>query len=127
VAPNDLWCADFKGEFKLGNGRYCFPLTVSDHASRFLLLCEALDSTREDPANIDLLDAELQVAQTECDDIDQAIAQIGAADPEAKADFLEITERRQGSLITRPAFMARRWWWRIGGFPQARPALAAVR
>jgi transposase InsO family protein len=49
-APNDLWCADFKGEFKLGNGRYCFPLTVSDHASRFLLLCEALDSTREDPA-----------------------------------------------------------------------------
>jgi hypothetical protein len=46
-------------------------------------------------ANIDLLDAELQVAQTECDDIDQAIAQIGAADPEAKADFLELTERRQ--------------------------------
>ena len=48
-APNDLWCADFKGEFKLGNGRYCYPLTVTDHASRFLLLCEALDSTREDP------------------------------------------------------------------------------
>ena len=43
--PNDLWCADFKGEFKLGNGRYCYPLTVTDH-----LLCEALDSTREDPA-----------------------------------------------------------------------------
>jgi transposase InsO family protein len=48
--PNDLWCADFKGEFKLGNGRYCYPLTVTDHASRYLLLCEALDSTREDPA-----------------------------------------------------------------------------
>lgn len=48
--PNDLWCADFKGEFKLGNGRYCYPLTVTDHASRFLLLCEALDSTREDAA-----------------------------------------------------------------------------
>jgi len=50
AAPNDLWCADFKGEFKLGNGRYCYPLTVTDQASRFLLLCEALDSTREDPA-----------------------------------------------------------------------------
>ena len=50
VAPNDLWCVDFKGEFKLGNGRYCYPLTVTDQASRFLLLCEALDSTREDPA-----------------------------------------------------------------------------
>ena len=48
AAPNDLWCADFKGEFKLGNGQYCYPLTVTDHASRFLLLCEALESTRED-------------------------------------------------------------------------------
>src|SRR5512134_1818206 len=49
-APNDLWCADFKGEFKLGNGQYCYPLTVTDHASRFLLMCEALESTREDTA-----------------------------------------------------------------------------
>jgi transposase len=32
VAANDLWCADFKGEFKLGNGRYCYPLTVTDQA-----------------------------------------------------------------------------------------------
>ena len=50
TVPNELWCADFKGEFKLGNGRYCYPLTVTDHASRFLRLCEALDSTREEPA-----------------------------------------------------------------------------
>ena len=50
ATPNELWCADFKGEFKLGNGRYCYPLTVTDHASRFLLLCEALNSTREDTA-----------------------------------------------------------------------------
>ena len=47
AAPNDLWCVDFKGEFKLGNQRYCYPLTVTDHASRYLLLCEALDSVRE--------------------------------------------------------------------------------
>ena len=50
MAPNDLWCADFKGEFKLGNGQYCYPLTVTDHASRFSLLCEAVESTREDTA-----------------------------------------------------------------------------
>jgi len=50
LSPNDLWCADFKGEFKLGNAHYCYPLTVTDHASRFLLLCEALESTREDTA-----------------------------------------------------------------------------
>jgi transposase InsO family protein len=48
VAPNDLWCADFKGEFKLGNGRYCYPLTVTDQASRMLLACEALETTKED-------------------------------------------------------------------------------
>ncbi len=46
LAPNDLWCADFKGEFKLGNGPYCYPLTVTDHASRFLL---HVRSARVDP------------------------------------------------------------------------------
>ena len=49
-APNDLWCVDFKGEFKLGNGRYCYPLTASDHASRLILVCEALESTKQVPA-----------------------------------------------------------------------------
>jgi transposase InsO family protein len=49
ATPNTLWCVDFKGEFKLGNGRYCYPLTVTDHASRYLLLCEAFESTREVP------------------------------------------------------------------------------
>lgn len=47
--PNDLWCADFKGEFKLGNRHYCYPLTISDHASRYLLMCEAFDTTKEKP------------------------------------------------------------------------------
>ena len=49
IAPNQLWCADFKGEFKLGNRRYCYPLTVTDQVSRYLLLVEALESTRQDP------------------------------------------------------------------------------
>ena len=49
LSPNDLWCTDFKGEFKLGTGRYCYPLTVTDQASRFLLACEALESTKEAP------------------------------------------------------------------------------
>lgn len=49
TSPNDLWCVDFKGEFKTGNGRYCYPLTVSDQASRYLLMCEALESTKEGP------------------------------------------------------------------------------
>ena len=45
--PNDLWCADYKGEFKLGNRQYCYPLTVTDHASRTILMCQALQSTKE--------------------------------------------------------------------------------
>ena len=49
AAPNELWCADFKGEFKLGNRRYCYPLTVTDQATRYLLACEALESTKEVP------------------------------------------------------------------------------
>lgn len=47
--PNDLWCTDFKGEFKTGDGRYCYPLTVTDQASRAILACEALESTKEKP------------------------------------------------------------------------------
>ncbi len=47
LSPNNLWCTDFKGEFKLGNGRYCYPLTVTDQASRFILACEALEETKE--------------------------------------------------------------------------------
>ena len=34
--PNALWCADYKGEFRLGNGQYCYPLTITDFASRYL-------------------------------------------------------------------------------------------
>jgi transposase InsO family protein len=39
--PNDIWAADYKGQFRLRNGSYCFPLTVSDLASRYLLGCDA--------------------------------------------------------------------------------------
>src|SRR5690348_3491154 len=45
--PNALWCADYKGEFMLTNRRYCYPLTITDFASRYLLTCEALATTRE--------------------------------------------------------------------------------
>ena len=50
LSPNDLWATDYKGEFMLADKRYCYPLTVTDHASRFLLLCEAMESNAEKPA-----------------------------------------------------------------------------
>jgi len=46
--PNGLWCADYKGEFLLGNKKYCYPLTITDYRSRYLLSCEGLESTRSD-------------------------------------------------------------------------------
>jgi putative transposase len=45
--PNDLWCADYKGEFMLADQRYCYPLTITDFASRYLLCCDALGTTKE--------------------------------------------------------------------------------
>jgi len=45
LAPNDVWSADFKGQFKTGDGIYCYPLTVTDGYSRYLLGCQALYTT----------------------------------------------------------------------------------
>jgi len=45
AAPNDLWTADFKGQFRTGNGEYCYPLTIADQHTRFLLTCHGLLST----------------------------------------------------------------------------------
>jgi putative transposase len=45
--PNALWCADYKGEFLLANRRYCYPLTITDFATRYLIACEAQSTTQE--------------------------------------------------------------------------------
>ena len=44
--PNAVWSADFKGQFKTRDGVYCYPLTVADGCSRYLLCCQGLHSTR---------------------------------------------------------------------------------
>lgn len=40
--PNDVWCADFKGWFRTGDGSRCDPFTLSDSYSRFLIRCQAV-------------------------------------------------------------------------------------
>src|SRR5467141_2086900 len=45
-APNDLWAADFKGQFRTGDRIYCYPLTVTDQHTRYLLACHGLRSTK---------------------------------------------------------------------------------
>ena len=42
--PNQVWPVDFKGQFKTGDGHYCYPLTITDHFSRSLLTCHGLRS-----------------------------------------------------------------------------------
>jgi putative transposase len=49
-APNEVWTVDFKGEFKTQDGVYCYPLTVADLHSRYVLACRALLSTKMEPA-----------------------------------------------------------------------------
>ncbi len=46
TAPNDLWTTDFKGHFRTRDGRYCYPLTVADQHTRYLLACHGLRSTK---------------------------------------------------------------------------------
>jgi putative transposase len=48
--PNQVWPADFKGQFKTRDGKYCYPLTVTDHYSRKLLVCRGLRSVRTEGA-----------------------------------------------------------------------------
>lgn len=45
--PNALWCADYKGEFMMGNRQYCYPLTITDYHSRYLLACDGNENTKE--------------------------------------------------------------------------------
>lgn len=56
AAPNELWCMDYKGQFRLGNGRPCYPLTISDAFSRYLLACEGFEAIHG-PSARDVLDA----------------------------------------------------------------------
>jgi len=49
-AANQLWCADYKGQFRMANAKYCYPLTVTDFYSRYLLGCEAMESTKSQSA-----------------------------------------------------------------------------
>jgi hypothetical protein len=43
MKPNDVWCIDYKGEFRLGCGQLCYPLTVTDESSRYLLACSGFN------------------------------------------------------------------------------------
>jgi putative transposase len=54
-APNEVWGMDFKGQFRTRDGRYCFPFTVTDLASRYLLCCDGYLSTEAEGVRTSLV------------------------------------------------------------------------
>lgn len=54
-APNQIWSADFKGQFKMLDGVYNYPLTITDAHSRFILCCKGLRSTEQYPTEMQLI------------------------------------------------------------------------
>lgn len=50
LAPNDVWCIDYKGQFRLGDRSLCYPLTLTDQRSRFILGCDAMTAISDDEA-----------------------------------------------------------------------------
>jgi transposase InsO family protein len=50
TAPNEVWCIDYKGQFRLGDGSYCYPLTITDQFSRFILCCEGMGAIADEAA-----------------------------------------------------------------------------
>lgn len=56
-APNDVWSIDYKGQFYMKNNRVCYPATLSDNFSRYLLDCKALEGPRYAPTKKVLIEA----------------------------------------------------------------------
>lgn len=48
--PNEVWCIDYKGQFRLGDGTYCYPLTLTDQYSRYILACEGMAAISDEGA-----------------------------------------------------------------------------
>jgi len=49
-APNDVWCIDYKGHFRLGDGTYCYPLTMTDQFSRYIVGCHGMAAISDEEA-----------------------------------------------------------------------------
>lgn len=49
-APNEIWCVDYKGQFRLGDQTYCYPLTMTDQFSRYILGCEGMAAIADEAA-----------------------------------------------------------------------------
>jgi transposase InsO family protein len=95
---NHVWCADFKGHFKTGNGSRCNPLTISDYASRYLLCCR----------HVDRMSYELVKMRFE-----QAFREYGLPEVIRTDNGTPFSSRGLGGL-SRLSY----WWIRLGIYPE---------
>jgi transposase InsO family protein len=54
LAPNDVWSADYKGQFRTGDGRYCYPLTVADGFSRCKLVLDGVQAYAKTRSSLEI-------------------------------------------------------------------------
>ena len=54
TAPNQVWTIDFKGQFRMRDGIYCYPLTIVDHFSRYVLCCQSVPDVRAEGVHREL-------------------------------------------------------------------------
>lgn len=98
TAPNQVWCTDFKGHFKMGNGVRCHPFTLMDGASRYLLRCKGMSGPT--------LARTRRVFKT-------AFREFGLPDAVRSDNGTPFAGRGAGGLSRLSA-----WWVRLGIIPQ---------
>ncbi|MCA1851979.1 MAG: helix-turn-helix domain-containing protein [Beggiatoa sp.] len=101
-APNAVWCADFKGQFKTRDGVYCYPLTVTDGYSRYLLGCQALSSTAgRSPTGVRASVPRVRAPRTDSDGQRRALCHDHARPPVLPLGFLGAARDLAGAYRAR--------------------------
>jgi len=95
---NQVWSVDYKGQFKLGNGQICYPLTITDNHSRYLLRCQSLKNTAYEAAKSQM---------------EQAFREYGLPDFIRSDNGTPFSSRAAGGIS-----QLAKWWIRLGIRPQ---------
>jgi len=95
---NEVWCTDFKGHFALGDKTRCHPLTLTDHASRYLFKCEGLAAPTEEGARVHF---------------DRAFREFGLPDRMRSDNGVPFASTAPGGLSALSV-----WWIQLGIIPE---------
>ena len=96
--PNDVWTADFKGQFLMKDGKWCYPLTVMDHQSRYLLQCKGQKKISTDAVK---------------KEFDKLFRRYGLPRRIRTDNGVPFASRSLGGIS-----LLSKWWIRLGIFPE---------